>query len=273
MNSPKNAKPPAVPDVLAGRRQLGPQDEFCFACHSMLECFTRCCHDVNILLTPVDVLRLARRIGLSTTDFLDQHTSLPITKDLHLPVVALRMAETPEKPCPFLGKGAAGCTVYADRPWACRMYPIGMALPPARAGVDPKPLYFLFEDSYCKGGGEPARWTVDAWRADQEIASREELEQGFQEIVSHPWFIGGRQLDPPRMQMFHTACFDLDSFRRFVFQSTFLRRFALEPELVEELRVDDAALLRFGFRWLRYALFGEPTLKLHDSAAGSGRNP
>ena len=32
-------------------------------------------------------------------------------------------------------------------------------------------------------------------------------------------------------------------------------------ELIEELREDDEALLRFAFRWLRFALFGEPTMK------------
>jgi Fe-S-cluster containining protein len=252
---------PEVPDVLRDKRRLGPGDRFCFGCHSGLKCYTRCCHDVNILLTPLDVLGLARRLGISTTEFLDQYTAIPITKELHLPVVTLRMQENEDKPCPFLGDGEAGCTVYEDRPWACRMYPIGMGVAPARAGQEQETVYFLFEDEYCSGSGEKAEWTVESWRADQGVEAREELEAGFKDIVSHPWFIGGRQLDPKRMQMFHTACYDLDSFRRFVFDSTFSERFELEPELVEELREDDAALLRFAFRWLRFALFAEPTMQ------------
>jgi len=249
---------------LEGRRQLEAQDDFCFGCHEKLDCFKRCCSDVNIFLTPLDVLRLARRSEMSTTDFLDRHTLTPISKDLQLPVVVLRMIDEQGTACPFLGD--EGCTVYEDRPWSCRMYPVGLALPPARAGLDPEPMYFLFEDSHCDGGTQPQKWTVESWTENQGIPERERIEEGFRKLVSHPWFIGGRQLDPRRMQMFHMACYDLDGFRRFVFDSTFLERFELDQALVSQLRDDDEALLRFAFRWLRYALFAEPTMNPHKNA-------
>jgi hypothetical protein len=147
------------------------------------------------------------------------------------------------------------------------MYPVAMAVPPARVGVEPTPQYFLLEDGFCEGHGQPKTWTVDEWREDQDLMAREELEAGFREIVSHPWFIGGtRKLDAKRMDMFFTACYDLDKFRTFVFESTFLERFDLEPELVETLREDDDELLRFAFHWLKLALFGEPVLEVKDSA-------
>jgi Fe-S-cluster containining protein len=257
-----------VPPDLAGRRQLDGHERFCFGCHSELPCFTRCCADVNILLTPVDVLRLSRRLGLSTTEFLDTHALIPITKDLNLPVVMLKMSDAGDKRCSFVTD--TGCGVYEDRPWSCRMYPVAMAVPPARAGVEPSPVYFLQEDDFCEGHEEPREWTVDEWRHDQDVSSREELEAGFREIVSHPWFIGGtRQLDPKRLDMFFTACYDLDKFRRFVFESSFLERFDLEPALVERLREDDGELLRFGFRWLKLALFGEPVIPVKSSSSGA----
>jgi Fe-S-cluster containining protein len=259
-----NATPDVPPD-LADKRRLAPHESFCFGCRSDLPCFTRCCADVNILLTPVDVLRLSRRLGISTTEFIDQHTLLPITKDLKLPTVMLKMSDAEDKRCSFVTE--KGCGVYEDRPWSCRMYPVAMAVPPARVGVEPKPVYFLLEDGFCEGHREPRQWTVDQWRQDQDVAAREELEAGFREIVSHPWFIGGtRQLDSKRLDMFFTACYDLDKFRTFVFDSTFLERFDLEPELVDKLREDDDELLRFAFRWLKLALFGEPVLKVRDSA-------
>jgi Fe-S-cluster containining protein len=217
------------------------------------------------------VLRLARKQGMTTKAFLDEHTLLPITKDLHLPVVMLKMGPEPEKRCTFVGE--QGCTVYEDRPWACRMYPVGMALPPARAGVEPEPIYFLFEDDFCHGRHEDRKWTVDEWRKDQGLPEREAIEAGFQELVSHPWFIGGRKLDARRMEMFHMACYDIDRFRRFVLESSFLDRFELEPELVEKLRTDDEEMLRFAFRWLKYAMFGEPTVPLREDNPASPRNP
>ncbi len=259
-----------LPEVLKRNRQLGPDEPFRFGCHPGVPCFNSCCADVNILLTPLDVLRLARRTGMTTTEFLDRHALMPITKDLHLPVVMLKMNDDAARRCPFVGE--QGCTVYADRPWACRMYPIGMALPPARAGVEPEPVYFLFQDDFCHGREEAGEWTSTKWRQDQGVLEHEALETGYKEIVSHPWFIGGRQLDPKRMEMFHTACFDLDRFRAFVFETTFLTRFELPAEEVEAMRADDLVLLRFAFRWLRYALFAEPTMTVRGGAPSPRRS-
>jgi len=254
----------ALPEELRNQRRLEAGGRFRFGCHPGLSCFTDCCADVNILLTPMDVLSLSRRLGIPTGEFIARHTLTPVTKDLHLPVLMLRMGEEPQRRCLFVG--TEGCDVYQDRPWSCRMYPVGMGLPPARAGEEPQPVYFLFEDDFCKGRTEPKEWTVDKWRTDQDVAGREEIEAGFRGIVSHPWFIGGRQLDPKRMELFHTACYDLDKFRDFVFDSTFLSRFELEDSLVAALRDDDLALLRFAFRWLRFALFAEPTMKVREGA-------
>jgi Fe-S-cluster containining protein len=264
------ADPASVPEVLRDKRQIGEKDDFTFSCHPGVACFNRCCADVNIVLTPLDVLRLARRLGVATTEFLEECCLHPITKDLSLPVVMLRMGDDPAKKCRFVGP--QGCTVYEDRPWSCRMYPVGMAIPPARAGVDPQPMFFLFEDDFCEGRGASRRWTVADWRADQGVPEREALEAGFREIVSHPWFIGGRKLDARRIEMFHMACYDLDRFRRFVFESTFLERFELAPELVERMRADDEELLGFAFRWLRYALFAEPTMTVREDASAPPRN-
>jgi Fe-S-cluster containining protein len=259
------------PEVLRDKRKLAADERFSFSCHSGLPCFNTCCADVNIVLTPVDVLRLSRKLGLTTTDFLDRHALVPITKDLELPVIMLKMGAEPEKKCSFVGPD--GCTVYEDRPWACRMYPVGSAIPPARAGEEPEPIYFLFEDGFCKGHGEERSWTVAEWRENQGVQEHEELETGFREIVTHPWFIGGRKLDPRRMEMFFTACYDLDKFRSFIFDSTFLERFTVEPDLAERMRTDDIALLRFAFHWLRFALFAEPTMTLRDDATPAPRKP
>jgi Fe-S-cluster containining protein len=253
-----------LPASIKDKRQLAPDEEFTFGCHKGVPCFTDCCANVNIMLTPLDVLGLSRHTGMSTTDFLENHTLKPITKDLHLPVVMLRMEETEEKKCPFVGP--EGCTVYEGRPWACRMYPIGMAIPPARAGYEPEPIYFLFEDDYCKGHAEKPLWTVNKWRDDQGLVEREKLEEGFRGIVSHPWFIGGRQLPPAAIEMFFNACYDLDKFRSFIFDTSFLERFELEEDLIETLRTNDEALLDFGIVWLRYALFQEPTITVRPGA-------
>jgi Fe-S-cluster containining protein len=269
VSDPNTKQPAAVPEALQGKRRLEAGATFCFECSPKVDCFTRCCADVNIVLTPADVLALARATGLSTREFLDRHTLNPITKELHVPVVMLRMDSTDAKRCPFVGE--KGCSVYDARPWACRMYPVATALPPARPGVKPELAYFLSEDDFCHGRTGGKTFSVDSWQRDQGIGGdREELEQAFQDLVGHPWFIGGRQLEPKRIELFYMAAYDLDTFREFVFSTTFVKRFDLDPAVVETIRRDDRALLLFGLRWLRFALFGEPTIRVRAAAQAAG---
>ncbi len=259
-----------LPEAFRGRHQLEPNERFPFSCHPGVPCFNQCCSDVTILLTPADALRLARTLGMGTREFLDRHTLMPATSEVGLPVVMLRMEEAGPHRCPFVGE--QGCTVYDARPWACRMYPVGMGVPPARAGVEPEPVYVLFEDDFCHGRNEQRTWTVEEWRRDQRVDEQEALDAGFRSVMAHPWFIGGtRRLDRRQIEMFVMAAYDLDTFRTFVLESSFLKRFVIEPEHEQRLATDDAALLDLAFRWLRFALFGEPTLVVRTAPAGEGR--
>ena len=119
------SKPHSLPDQFRNRRLLDDSGRFSFGCHPGLPCFTDCCADVNIFLTPYDVLRLRRRLGLEAQEFLARHTILPFAKTQTLPVPLLRMKDDAQRRCPFVGP--EGCTVYEDRPWPCRMYPVGVA--------------------------------------------------------------------------------------------------------------------------------------------------
>ena len=47
-----------------------------------------------------------------------------------------------------------------------------------------------------------------------------------------------------------------------MFNTDFLKIFEVEPELQERLKTDDEELLRFAFRYLRYMLRLETTLKV-----------
>jgi hypothetical protein len=87
----------------------------------------------------------------------------------------------------------------------------------------------------------------------------------FRDLTMHPAFTEqGRRLDPPRMDMYMMAMYDIDRFRRFLFESTFLKRFYVDEDRAEQLGRDDEDLLEFGFLWLRYALFGEKTMKVRQ---------
>ena len=268
--------------ILQEYPRLGRDDSFSFACGPGVSCFTVCCADVTIALTPYDILRLKQALGISSQEFLSRYTLIPFDQDSRVPVVILRMAENEKKSCPFVGP--QGCSVYSDRPWACRMYPIGLAspakdspalgarLPSHSVARVPSPadaqeeFFFLLKEEPCAGHESQRSMTIRQWLSEQGIDEYNALGELFKEISLHPRLLKGQNLDPGQMEMFYLACYNLDKFRQFVFESSFLKRFQIEPGLEAKLRDDDLELMKFGFRWLRFALFGEPTVELKPEA-------
>ena len=247
--------------ILADYPRLGPDDRFQFACHPGVGCFKQCCGDVNIFLSPYDVLRMKRRLGMTSGAFLRKYALLPVHKEMKTPVVLLRMNNDEGKTCPFLADG--GCSIYSDRPWPCRMYPVGLAAQKDTPdGWRGERFYFLLREGGCRGFDEPRQWTVRQWLDDQQIDEYDAWGEQYKELTLHEFFEQGGTLSPQKMEMFFTACYDLDKFREFVFGSTLLERFEVDEEFIEEMRYDDEGLLRFAIQWLRFSLFGERTVKV-----------
>jgi Fe-S-cluster containining protein len=264
-NTPSDPRERLQEKILAEYPRLGPDDTFRFACHPGVSCFNRCCGDVNIFLSPYDVLRMKKRLGMTSGDFLDQYALMPVQKDMKTPVVVLRMNDDEAKTCPFLT--AQGCGIYSDRPWPCRMFPLGLASQKDTPdGWRGDRFYFLLEEEVCKGYDGPQEWTVRQWLEDQGIDEYDEWGEAFKELTLHKFFEEGGTLAPERIHMLFTACYDLDKFREFVFGSTLLERFEVDEDFVEEMRYNEEALLRFAFLWLRFSLFGEPTVRVRADA-------
>jgi len=252
--------------ILEDSSRLGPTDTFRFGCHPGISCFNTCCSDVNIFLSPYDVLRLKNRLGISTTEFLEKYTLLPVQKDMTTPVVLLRMNEDEKHSCPFVTP--EGCGVYTDRPWPCRMYPVGLATSrDSEDGWQGQRFYFLLQEEGCTGFSEAKEWTIQEWMDDQEVDDFDRWGEAYKELSLHRYFEDGGLLTPDQMEMFFNSTYDLDKLRAFVFGSTLLERFEVDEEFVHQLETDDEALLRFGFLWVRFALFKEPTMKIRPEAA------
>lgn len=263
MHGPKlidSAPPRDLPSV-------GLEDVFHFQCHRGLDCFTNCCQNVSILLTPYDVLRLRKALGMGSSEFLEKYTLPAFTKDKKLPLLLLRMDEETLR-CPFVSQ--KGCAVYQDRPWACRMYPLGLA-EPEHPAPDAQPFHFLLQEDLCHGHGRGGTQTVRQWLEGQGVEMYEAMEAPFKKLMLHEFWRKEGALTPEKAAMTYMAFYDLDRFRRFVFESRFLRMFDVDEARVEAFRVDDEELLDFAMDWLQFALFGEHTMKLRPEARENAR--
>ena len=97
------------PTGSAERIQLERGSRFSYACHAC----SRCCHRIRIQVNPFEIARLARHRGLTTTEFLERYVEEGVP---HLRTTGN------EEACVFLSE--AGCSVHADRPLVCRLYPL-----------------------------------------------------------------------------------------------------------------------------------------------------
>jgi hypothetical protein len=60
------------------------------------------------------------------------------------------------------------------------------------------------------------------------------------------------------------TCYNIDKFRKFVFESKFLELFEVDPATLDRIKSDDQELLKFGFKWLKFGLLGERTMKVKE---------
>ena len=245
------------------------ETKFKFRCHKDVECFTRCCSNIDIMLTPYDVLRLKNRLDISSGEFLDQYTVMRIDEKSTHPYAYLRMTEGGDRSCPFLKGLKEGCGVYEDRPVSCRYYPIGQATLKKKREeedevIEHEEFYFFVREEHCKGYEEDTEWTVQSWRDDQQSALYDKMNRQWKEILMRRNLPGKAGLDKKKQMQFFMASYDLDRFRNFVFASRFLDVFDLPGEEVEAMRTDEVALMKFGFKYLKYLMMLEQTLKLKD---------
>ena len=242
-------------DELPGKR-LEDGDTFRFQCHSKLDCFNLCCRNLNLFLYPYDVVRLKNRIGISSDEFLDKYVDVVLRKTSFFPEVLLQMSEDKEKTCPFLTE--SGCIVYPDRPDACRMFPVEQGAIYGAETKKTKAVYFFRPPVFCLGQHEKKEWTTQTWKDDQDAVLYNKMTGRWAEtkrlFQDDPW--GSEDPDGQKGKMAFMATYNIDRFRDFVFNSSFLRRYKVKSTLLKKIKADDTQLMKFGFEWVKLFIWG-----------------
>lgn len=235
-----------------------------FRCHPGVSCFTQCCGNIKIILTPYDILQLRKRLDMTAPEFLHTYTEPTYLEKTDLPGVMIKLREDNGR-CPFIISETEGCRVYSDRPSACRYYPVGMANfhEGAQEDQEAEEFYFVVKEPHCKGFEEDTEWTVREWRADQGVDIRDKMNKGWMELVMRRKSFGYQAtLSEPAKRMFFMASTDLDQFKRFVFKSSFLETYDVDPERLEKIKEDDIELMHFAVDYLASSMFGTNSMKV-----------
>jgi Fe-S-cluster containining protein len=246
---------------LPGRR-LQAGEVFTFHCHPQVPCFNRCCRNLNLFLYPYDVLRLKSALGIDSEAFLDQYVDVVLREGNYFPEVLLCMSDNADKTCPFLTP--KGCSVYGDRPDTCRLYPVEQGAIFSDDGRIVQSIHLLRPADFCQGHLASQTLTVEAWVKDQDAERHNKMTLHWAEIKrlfqKNPWPAEGPQ--GPKAKMAFMAAYNIDRFRDFVFQSSFLRRYRVKPELKRKLRSKEEALLLFGFEWIKVFVWGRKSRQI-----------
>ncbi len=238
-------------ETVSERLQI--DSSFRFGCSGELECFNLCCRDINLFLTPYDILRLKSRLGIPSSEFLKTYTLPLLPEEIGHPVIVLRMIPDETRNCPFVGD--EGCIVYDDRPWSCRSFPLD---PVAESA--PRQFEIVKRD-FCLGFGRGKDHTIRKWRTTQNLGIYEEMNEEWKKVTHHERFTSQDLLEGRARDIFFLGSYNLDEFRKVVFEGDFLNYFDIDKRVLKNMKSSDTELLRFSFRWLRQVLFGEEILK------------
>ncbi len=233
---------PADHDPQPALTPLAPDATFAFACHPGVPCFTECCQQLELALSPYDVLRLKNALGLCSWEFLDRHVCVGQAAEVAFPPVYLAMRPEDGR-CPFVSP--KGCQVYADRPAACRLYPVGRGTVYRHGRILRR--HVLVREAHCQGFATDGRRQMDlaAWCADQGLAPYERFEERTVRVLQHERLRQGWRPTEKQLDTVLTALYNLDQFRidwRASQQSAPL------PD-------NDEDLLAFTLQWLERVLF------------------
>ncbi len=125
-------------------------------------------------------------------------------------------------------------------------------------GKSKRPFIFSDRRIFVRGSTKKKSGPYDAWTRDQEAEVYHQMTirwAGLKRLFQKdPWGVEGPQ--GPKAKMAFMATYNIDRFRDFVFQSSFLKRYKIKSAILKKLKTDDVRLLKFGFEWVKVFVWG-----------------
>jgi Fe-S-cluster containining protein len=224
-------------------KPITPTQRLNFACNSTVSCFNQCCRDLNQFLTPYDVLRLKRRKGLTSSQFLESYTVRHQGPQSGFPIVTFKLNPDDHMRCPFVH--VDGCSVYEDRPSSCRTYPLVRLASRSRETGKISENYFLIQEAHCLGFDETQDQTTEEWIENQGIDGYNRMNDKLLKLISLKNRLLPDPFDENTMQLIYTAFYDLDRFRSRIASG----ELSVSTSSVDEL--DDLGLLKLSIQWVK----------------------
>jgi len=178
-------------------------------------------------------------LGISSAEFLAKYTRQFFVKQTHFPFVHLVMDENTLY-CKLVTD--EGCSVYSDRPWACRMYPLDLTNQEGSYQT-------IVNQERCLGLGERQVVTVKDWLAGQGIEPYLEMDEVFQSLIA-PELLASLKMEPELGKLLYLA-YDLDRFVKMLADPEFRSFYELDEETYQQAKADSKMMLKLALRYIR----------------------
>ena len=231
-----------------------PGEVFSFLCHKHISCFTDCCRELELILSPYDVLRLRRATGLHSSALHQLYIIEEFNDDDRFPRFYLSMVDDGRASCVFVNE--AGCSVYENRPGACRTYPLGRGTVRDRDSGTVSERFIVLREPHCCGFEEKTEHTLQSFMNSQELDPYNRFNDLLTTITQHQRWAEGMQPTELQVDLFRTALYDLDTFRSRLAGGGTGQAISSAIAVPAEVFEDDEALLEFSMRYLQALFFG-----------------
>ena len=234
--------------------QVEQDQQFCFACHPGVPCFTECCRELDLALTPYDVLRLKNHLKMHSGSFLEQYVIIAWEEGQIFPTCYLTMVDDGRASCVFVQQ--EGCRVYPDRPSACRAYPVGRGARRRKNG-NTEELFVLVKESHCRGFEETKEQSPLEYFTDQDLETYNLANDALMPLLQHERIRQGFRPNRTQLDQFILALYNLDMFRQEMADGRISMNRPLNAMELQALAGDDEQLLQLGVQWLLQEFFDE----------------
>lgn len=234
--------------------QISQAKQFCFACHPGVPCFTECCRELDLALTPYDVLRLKQALKIHSGRLLEQYVIIEWEPSQIFPTCYLTMVDDGRASCVFVE--AKGCSVYEDRPGSCRAYPVGRGASRRADGVVEE-SFILIKEPHCKGFEENGSLTTETFFEQQGLKKYNQFNDAVIGLTQHEQIKNGFRPSKEQLDQYILALYNLDTFRQEMADGRLKMNRPLGPLELQALAGDDEELLLLAVRWLLQEYFNE----------------
>lgn len=160
---------------------IGLDDTFKFHCDQCGKC---CTHREDIILSPMDIFKMAKELKIIPVDFYHEYCVFNIGEHTRMPIVRLA-SEGKDTHCVLLKNHR--CSVHKVKPAVCAMFPLGRYMSFEKDDynaecIDTSKVKYLLQPPEC--GDESETHTVREWLSGFDIKLEDEAFVQWQKAIS-----------------------------------------------------------------------------------------